>query len=244
MKTTITIFVLLLLCQMGWSQEYPDRHNTTLENSWLSCQQTQSPNPLRGVSHWIMYDLATTYSLHRSTFWNVNAFEHSDEGTNDLQIDYSLDGVIWKNFGRYSLTKADEISTYQGELGPDFNGLVAKFILITSLTNYGGTCHGLSEFKVESTPVTISDVSDLELDIDIVASPNPFNTISTIRISDLPEGGELYYKLLDMTGKVLQQNSIQSNTFTIDGTRLLSGIYNLTVVHPNGTKTIQINNIN
>lgn len=240
MKTLFTS-ILLMTCLILFGQQYPDRHNTSVGNSWISCQESQNPNPDRGTSHWIQYDLGTTYALQQSNFWNLNAYEHTDDGISDMMIDYSEDGVIWKNYGRFSLDQAEAISTYEGEPGPDFNGIIARYLLITSTGNYGGTCHGFSEFRVEVSPVTISNVSDRELDIDLIASPNPFREQTTISLSDLPKQGNLIYQLSDITGQIVRQGPVINDKFIVDGTGLSSGVYNATIVHEQGVKTIQIN---
>lgn len=244
-KTITTLLSILFIASTVYTQQYPDRHNTTKENSWMSCTMTANPNPAYSFTHWIQYDFGTTYALHQSTFWNVNAYDFLDNGINDFFIDYSVDGIIWRSWGRYSLDQAPGTSTYEGELGPDFNGTVARYLLITPTSNHGGSCFGLSEFRVQSSPVTISDVDNINtLDLAITASPNPFNERSTIRIKgDLPEGA-LFYQLYDQAGRLVQHNSINGSEFIIDGQGLTTGIYNVKIVHNTGTKSIQINYIN
>ncbi len=222
------------------AQEYPDRHNTTLENSWMSCTPAMNPNDTYGNSHWIMYDFGTTYALYQSTFWNVNAYEHSDNGIQDLQIDYSLDGEHWINWGRYNLSKAGETGTYQGEQGPNFDGLVARYFLITASTNYGGTCYGLSEFKVESTPVTISETTDELVGLDISASPNPFSDLCKVSIGE-ELTGDVIYKISDLSGRVVKQGLMHSTDLMIDGSQWVSGVYVVTILHSTGSKSIKLN---
>lgn len=238
------IFTLLLLWILSLGslvgQEYPDRHNTTLENSWISCTMSSNPNPERGNSHWIMYDFGTTYALNKSTFWNVNAYGHLDDGINDIQIDYSLDGITWNNWGRYAVEKSSGLSTYEGVEGPNFGGMVARYFLITATSNHGGSCYGLSEFRVESTAVTVSNNDNLELDIDVKASPNPFTERCVITLSESLEGNPMY-QISDMSGRVVRQNSFMGQTIDIDAMGLTGGIYNVKIQNDRGIKTIQIN---
>jgi hypothetical protein len=244
-KTITTLLYIVFITTIAQSQQYPDRHNTTKENSWMSCVMTVNPNSAHPNSHWIQYDFGTTYALHQSTFWNVNAYDYLENGINDFNIDYSIDGIIWRSWGRYSLDQASGLSIYEGEPGPDFNGTVARYLLITPSSNHGGSCFGLSEFRVQSSPVTISDVDDVNtLDLAMTASPNPFNEQSSIKINgDLPDGA-LFYQLYDNAGRLVQHNSFYGNEFVINGQGLTTGIYNVKVVHATGTKSIQINYIN
>ena len=241
MKKLLLISFVIFGINSAFSQEFPDRHNTSKENTWMSCTPTQNPNPDHGVSHWIMYDLGTTYALYASTIWNVNAYDYLDNGMQDLQIDYSLDGVNWKSWGRYYLDQSSGLSTYEGQAGPDFNGTVMRYLLITGTSNYGGNCYGISEFRAQSTPVTISDTKDLtELNVDIKASPNPFSESTTINIDGELNGDNNYYQLIDISGRIVRQNLITDKRFQISGIGLSEGLYNLKIFNEEGSKSIQI----
>ncbi len=158
MKAKVTILALLF----GWvyaqlnAQCFPDRHSTNWFDGWISCEPTPNPNPQRGDSHWIMYDLGNLYELGHSHFWNANDPAHLDYGINEVVIDYSLDGISWNELGNYSFSQASGLSTYEGETGPDFTGLSLKYVLITVLSNHGGSCYGFGEARFEVLDVNFT----------------------------------------------------------------------------------------
>lgn len=238
-KKISLINIMLFLTGVAISQEYPDRHNTSTRTAWISCQTTTNPNPDRSASHWIQYDLGTTYALGQSTFWNLNAYEHTDEGVRDMQIDYSLDGVNWINFGRYSLRQADATSTYQGEAGPDFDGIVARYLLITSTSNYGGSCHGFSEFRVSSSAVTISSDETLVNNTSMSASPNPFSDQTLIEF-DARDSEVSTCIVYDVAGKVVWSKQVQGGSFTFRPQDIPTGNYRMIVDNASGRQSIQL----
>lgn len=234
--------VVLLIAQVAYGQQYPDRHNTSINSSWISCETKINPNPIRGESHWIQYELDTYYELGASTIWNLNAYGQTENGVSDVVIDYSLDGVNWTEWGSYALDRAEALSTYEGEEGPDFQGLLARYLLITSIANYGGECHGFSEFRVESKSVQISSVTNNELQISVNAQPNPFSNETKILLNDLPNGA-LTYQMQDALGRILQKGEVTGSQVIISGEELAAGIYTVTFYHNTGTKSIQLTRI-
>jgi hypothetical protein len=142
------ILVLIFLPCILFGQINPDRHNTSWTDTWVSCTTSLSPNILRGESHWFMMDLGYNYTLGQSKLWNYNAPENLDRGIQDYFIDYSLDGTNWTELGQYILNQTNGSGYYEGEAGPNFNQLNARYILITPISNYGGECYGLSEIKI------------------------------------------------------------------------------------------------
>lgn len=144
-------FYLLLILSIGkWCQAqcYPDRHNTSWNTAWKSCTPSANPNSSRGVSHWIMYDLGAAYTLGTSNIWNLNDPDFLNDGIKDVIIDYSVNGTTWVELGQYTLEQATGKSIYEGSVGPDFQGRNAQFVLITAVNNYGGSCFGLSEVRL------------------------------------------------------------------------------------------------
>lgn len=132
-----------------------DRHSTHPNNSWLSCQPTQSPNPERGVSHWIQYDFGGVYALNNAEIWNYNVANASAQGFKDVIIDYSLDGVYWSSLGTFNWAQAPGTPAYTGFDFTAFSSISARYVLITALNNFDGSnCTGLSEiiFNAETCP--------------------------------------------------------------------------------------------
>ncbi len=202
MKKLIFLFVACVLFQhMVNAQCYPNRHSTNFFDGWISCEAAPSPNPLRPVSHFIMYDFGKIYKLGQMEIWNTNDPSHLDWGMRDVAIDYSVDGQTWTTAGTYTFPQASGLSTYEGAAGPDLAGVEGRYLLITAINNYGGTCYGLSEFRVNGEEVVVTDVNDLaKLEcIDISLYPNPFAEKMNLVLAP-GCSGELQYTLYDALG--------------------------------------------
>ncbi len=210
--------LFLFLTFTSFGQQFPDRHSTDIADSWTSCQATENPNKVREEGHWIMYDFGNEYTLHGTTIWNVNGYQHTDKGTQELVIDYSIDGENWTELAYHTMTEAPASSFYQGEEGPNFNGLNARYVILTSLSNFGhATCHGLSEVRFQATIATTStDTKEAELANNIDVSPNPFDAETMITLTDI-QSGTYDYSVVDITGKQVMQGSVEvsSDRFTL-----------------------------
>lgn len=158
MKRIILLSIcFLILNYSGITQCYPDRHSTNWFDAWVSCQASQNPNPIRGISHWIQYDFGQVYLVGESHFWNANVPDFTNRGLNQITIDFSVDGVNWNELGAFNLTESDGSAFYEGISGPDFNGAKARYVLITANSNHGGDCYSLAEirFNVQNSAVPV-----------------------------------------------------------------------------------------
>ncbi len=125
---------------------YSENHTTDAQESWLSCQPSVSPNPARGLSHWIHYNFGALYKLDNAKIWNYNVDGATSQGFNTIVIDYSVDGVNWTELGTFNLEQADGSINYDGELLNAFSGIVAQHVLITGIDNFDASpCMGISE---------------------------------------------------------------------------------------------------
>jgi len=98
-----------------------------------------------------LYNFDETKTLYESIIWNINHPDFLDYGVKRIRIDYSSNKTNWSYWGEISLSQATARSDYIGESGPDFDGLVAKHLLITVLETYGNlNCAGFSEIKILS----------------------------------------------------------------------------------------------
>ena len=244
MKKIILVSTLFVFAVMSaYSQAYPDRHNTSYTDAWVSCEEAESPNIKRDAGHWIMYDFGDQYSLHESTIWNFNVPDTTSRGMNDIVIDYSNDGETWVELGEYTINEAPGSSIYQGETGPDFGGVVAKYILISILSTHGdATCAAMSEFRVNATVATSTNVPNKELALELTASPNPASAYTMIQVEAVLT--DLQYSLVDMSGKLLRQGKVTDTNFRLNTSALVSGAYTLTVHNQDGNKSILVNVIN
>ena len=130
-----------------------EKVDTSLSNVWESCTPSANPNSSRGVSHWIQYDLGQTYLLNETHIWNYNGAGAVGKGFKEVVIDYSADGTMWLQLGGiYQWGQAPGTIGYTGFIGPDFNGITARYILITALNNWdNGACSGFSKITINAT---------------------------------------------------------------------------------------------
>jgi hypothetical protein len=243
MKKIIFLFVAIVMSQqLLISQCYPDRHSTNFFDGWISCDPAPNPNPIRPVSHFIMYDFGKIYSLGQMKIWNTNDPSHLDWGMRTVAIDYSVDGETWTTAGEFTFQQGSGLSTYEGDPGPDLNGVEGRYLLITALDNYGGKCYGISEFRIEGEEVVISKVDQLtKLDcVDVSLYPNPFAEKITMVLTP-GCNGDIRYSLYDALGHQLKSEkasliSGQEKAFDI-GRDLPAGTYMLNISF--GGKSIQ-----
>jgi len=159
MRILILAIISLFVLDSANGQCYPDRHSTSVYDSWVSNQKQISPNNIRGNSHWILYDLGNTYYLGQTYFWNLNDPDRLSQGMKNFFIDVSSDGVNWSTLGEFSIAQASGLTTYEGESGPNLSGEKANYLLLTIKDTYGdGVQAGFSEMKIqlESAPLAVN----------------------------------------------------------------------------------------
>lgn len=146
-KIILLHLLLLLACSNLQAQCESGGHSTAAADNWLSC--TTSTNAAGRIGHWIQYDFGTAYNLLTSHFWNYNVVGEVGKGFKDVQIDYSTDGNTWTAFGPFSFAVATGGNDYAGEVGPDFGGIQARYLIITAVNNHSAAaCSGLGELKI------------------------------------------------------------------------------------------------
>lgn len=227
---SILIVAFTLVCHLiiGQNCTGPD-HSINVSDSWLSCTENQNPNPYRGNTHWIMYDLGYDYKLGGTHFWNYNVDGNTNSGMRTISIDYSIDGVNWIELEEFELQEASEMSTYAGEAGPSFGGVTCRYILITAVDSWGNACVGLSEvmFDIDYTSAVLSDV---QVDHSgITFYPNP--TEGLFIVSGLVNLYDI--NVQDNNGNTIQNLNNKSSPISIDLSLLPSGIYFINIVRTN-----------
>ena len=247
MMKKLLFYISLLLVfssQLTNAQCYPDRHSTSWFEGWISCEISPNPNTVYGESHWIMYDFGYDYVLNETKLWNANEPSQLNNGIQNYTIDYSLDGFIWTSLGEFTINQANGLSNYEGEDGPDFDSIKARFVLITPSTNYGGNCYGFSEVKFNITdPFEVIDEKD---GFNASVFPNPFKNNVNLRIISLYEDAPITYTLYDILGREIIQNIFQINSetdtynITLNGNALSVGIYILNVEQNNKQGTFKL----
>ena len=211
MKKIITIAIFFAFTSANlFGQCFLDRHNTTWYDGWISCTTSMNPNAVRGESHWILYNLNESYELFQMHIWNSNAPDYLADGMQSIVIDISDDGVNWSEVGEFQLPIADGTSTYEGLDLYDFDGMSAQYVLITGLTNHGGSCFGLSEIRIDVSEAVIVSNKELANPACLSAQiyPNPVNASSKAIISNLCSHAPIAYSILDISGKTIQSGEI------------------------------------
>lgn len=243
MKKLLPLIICAFAAIQLSGQAYPDRHSTSFTDAWVSCEASESPNIKRDPGHWIMYDFGTQYSLHESKIWNFNVPDTTVRGARDIVVDYSNDGETWIELGDFTLLEAPGSAFYQGDEGPDFDGVVARFVLISILNTHGDpNCAGISEVKINATVATSTNVPDGVLDLDLTANPNPASDYTTISLGSITS--DMKYSLADMTGKLLRQGQVLEAQFRLNTANLASGTYSLSIANGVGQKSMLLTVIN
>ena len=239
MKQTISLFLLLLGSSiMVHGQCYPDRHNTTWYDEWISCDASLNPNPDRGLSHWIMYDFGQKMEMKGMHIWNSNVPDKTDMGFKSVAIDYSEDGTIWEELGTFTFEQATGMNIYEGFDLETFDSFETRYLLLTGLSNYGAECYGLSEirFNMDSTASAIEENSDQKSCLAATIYPNPFRVKTTLSITVECNKKTIWF-VTDSYGRRITANANivtpTKQNITIDGSRWSAGIYYLTIKQEN-----------
>lgn len=126
--------------------------DTRADDAWLSCTPA-AVNPhitAHNGRHWIHYDLGDEYELQQMHVWNYNVSGETDKGFQSVSIDYSVDGNTWYHLGNYNWAQAPGNDTYSGFSGPNFNGEIGRYVMITSLDS-PSTCRGIGKVNFGAT---------------------------------------------------------------------------------------------
>ena len=219
MKRLLTILFLIPVV-LAYSQCDTDRHNTSLNSIWMSCELNPNPNPLRGDSHWIMYDLGEVKKLGQSHFWNINNPSEISSGARQIAFSISMNGEVWDELGIWEASMANGSGLYSGEESFDLTGEQARFLLLTVLNSHGNNdCVGFAEIRVETEPIT--SISDLAEEETISVFPNPASGVVNV---SYPENwnGSRNLQLVDINGKMVLDHQVKN---IVDQTRIsLEGI--------------------
>lgn len=187
------ISILLFVFGISFAQAQCDinRHNTSIDTKWMSCDESLSPNPIRGTSHWIQLSLSEFKAIGNIYLWNIADPDHLNDGANEIAIDVSLDGVTWIESATVFLPIGESTGYYEGEEVVHLDQATAKYILITALTNHGGDCYGLSELKIETVNFPCEDDTVIISD-DPIASGVHVAAVSLQSDGGVSDGSEVY----------------------------------------------------
>jgi hypothetical protein len=245
MKRYIFIFAVLI-SNFAAAQCYPDRHSTSWNDAWYSCDESENPNPVRGSGHWIMYDLRHQYRLGQGKLWNINAPERLTDGFNSFTVDYSLDGENWESLGEYTASQAPGEPLYEGEELFNFAGDSARYVLLTAMSNYGGDCYGISEVRIDVVDVieSLNNTQTECLYVDVF--PNPHDSNFNLNVGSFCEG-PIYYKFYNSSATLLKQGVLPEGgveNYQMFTDNVPSGIYYLVIIQNGTSKQKQIVKLN
>ena len=229
-KSIITIFILSISLSL-FGQCFPERHSTNWFDAWVSCETSISPNSSK--SHWIMYELDALYKIDKFKIWNINDPSHLEWGTKNLLIEYSEDGKNWFIADSFVLTKATGTNDYEGDDWIDLNIPKAKFLLLTSLTNFKGDCHGFSEIKFSAEKIKLNTTISYEKNkMRVEVTPNPFSNQIEVNINS-SLNGSCQIEILNSLGQNVYNNIVMIDNYTfhqtLDLKHLKSGIYHFQI---------------
>ena len=229
-KNIITIFILSISLNL-FGQCFPDRHSTNWFDAWVSCETSISPNSSK--SHWIMYELDALYKIDKFKIWNINDPSHLEWGTKNLLIEYSEDGKNWFIADSFVLTKATGTNDYEGDDWIDLNIPKAKFLLLTSLTNFKGDCYGFSEVKFSAEKIKLNTTISYEKNkMRVEVTPNPFSNQIEVNINS-SLNGSCQIEILNSLGQNVYNNIVMIDNYTfhqtLDLKHLKSGIYHFQI---------------
>ena len=229
-------FVMLLSSHTVISQTCEGAHSTSIDDSWLSCVETDNPNPDRSEGHWILYDFGDYYELNQSHFWNYNVLGETSRGIANMVVDWSIDGTTWSWWGDINLEEAPGSDSYFGEPGPNFEGLVVRYLLLSITANHGGNCYGFSELKLDVNPgvVDIEEISIAAFEFGL--HPNPARSHATLQLEAFID---TQVRLFSPDGKIIFSYSPTSATSKLDLTNLASGLYTVEVIDDSGARATQ-----
>lgn len=239
------ILLILVFIATSWqtttAQCYTLRHSTTWYDGWISCDESPNPNSAYGNTHWILYDLGYNYTIFKTLLWNANEPDHLDYGIQNYTVDYSTNGTSWTNLGDFTAPQASGSPYYEGDEGPNFGEVTARFVLITPTSNYGGSCYGIGEIRFNL--LYNLETTDIENDFKVKAYPNPFNDNLNIVIkSDL--NAPIYYSVYDILGRAVLKGEKQSTNSTdkiiFNLKKIQSGLYFVEISQAGQKETVKV----
>ncbi|MHC4143632.1 MAG: LamG-like jellyroll fold domain-containing protein [Planctomycetota bacterium] len=134
-----------------------DLHTFLITDMWLS-------SPIDAGPAWVQYEFDKIYGLHEMWVWNQNqAIETTiGYGFKDVTIEYSVDGIDYVMLGTgHEFAQGPGTPAYAHNTTVDFGGVAAKYVKLTTNSNWVGLVHqfGLSEVRFFRIPVRPRELS-------------------------------------------------------------------------------------
>jgi hypothetical protein len=162
--------------------------NESVGTMWLSSEGGEQPT-------WIEFEFDRVHKLYELWVWNSNdSLERmTGLGFREVKIEYSVDGIDYMTLGTtHQFTQAPGTPDYAHNTTIDMEGVAAKYIRLTAISNFKGIFEqfGLSEVRFFSIPVSAREPSpapgatDVELDPTLGWSPGREATRHDVYFSD------------------------------------------------------------
>jgi hypothetical protein len=110
---------------------------------------------------WIQYEFDKPYQLEKMLVWNYNGTSIlANYGLKEVTIEYSVDAENWMQLDNVpEFAQAPGTNDYASNTTVPFNGVTAKYVKITAISNWGGGLsffnkYGLSEVVFMHIPVS------------------------------------------------------------------------------------------
>lgn len=245
MKNLFLLIALFGSAQL-MAQCYLDRHNTSWNDAWYSCEVSESPNPERGEGHWIMYDLRHNYKLGQGKIWNINAPDRLSEGFHSFTVDYSLDAQNWETLGEFTAAEGPGDPLYEGEELFNFAGDSARYVLLTAASNYGGDCYGIAEMRIDVIDLVQNSSETQDECLYVNVYPNPHESNFNLNVGSYCTG-PISYQLYSSLATLVKEGTFPQDgieNFQISTAGIQSGVYYLTVFQNGHSKQVSIVKIN
>ena len=105
------------------------------------------------------FDLGSVQPLGQLCIWNYGDLSDLGSCVKDVQVSYSEDNVTYQTFGVFTLAQAsaEDAQKHGGFIASnladtglpiDLGGIAARYLVLTPVSNYGGSKYGLSEVRV------------------------------------------------------------------------------------------------
>ena len=146
------------------------QHSTTGRDMWLSASVPA------GESAWIEYEFDKAYVLHQMVVWNHNSETEPliGFGIKKAIVEYSLDGETWTVYtDSAQFARGTGAPDYGTDSAVDLGGVVARYVRVTALENWGGLLpqYGLSEVRFLTVPMAARQPQPVNGAVDVDLTP-------------------------------------------------------------------------
>ena len=128
---------------------------------------------------WIQYEFDKPYKLEQMFVWNYNGTSIlTNYGLKEAKVEYSLDNENWdqlENVPEFTIAPGDD--GYAHDITVPFDGVAAKYVKITAISNWGGGTGFFNKYGLAEVAFMYFPVSARE--------PNPANNVRNVAIDSM-----------------------------------------------------------